>query len=112
MHARSDGISGSVPHLSLIHILPHTWNAVDGQDGRGEYYRGACWYAKSFETPECMDGYRVYVEVLAAALSGRVYVNGQEVAYHEGGFSTFRADVDVYKRQALYFCLPLVYNRN
>lgn len=40
-----------------------------------------------------MDGYRVYVEVLAAALSGRVYVNGQEVAYHEGGFSTFRADV-------------------
>lgn len=73
--------------------LPHTWNAVDGQDGRGEYYRGACWYAKSFETPECMDGYRVYVEVLAAALSGRVYVNGQEVAYHEGGFSTFRADV-------------------
>ncbi len=81
--------------------LPHTWNAVDGQDGRGEYYRGACWYAKSFETPECMDGYRVYVEVLAAALSGRVYVNGQEVAYHEGGFSTFRADVT----EALHECM-------
>ena len=26
--------------------LPHTWNAVDGQDGKGSYYRGACWYAK------------------------------------------------------------------
>ena len=25
--------------------LPHTWNAVDGMDGGGNYYRGRCWYA-------------------------------------------------------------------
>lgn len=73
--------------------LPHTWNAVDGQDGKGQYYRGVCWYAKSFETPVVMEGYRIYVEVLAAALAGRIYVNGKEAAYHEGGYSTFRADV-------------------
>ena len=24
--------------------LPHTWNAVDGNDGNGSYYRGTCWY--------------------------------------------------------------------
>ena len=23
--------------------LPHTWNAVDGQDGGNDYYRGTCW---------------------------------------------------------------------
>ena len=23
--------------------LPHTWNAVDGNDGNGSYYRGTCW---------------------------------------------------------------------
>ena len=22
--------------------LPHTWNAVDGQDGGNDYYRGTC----------------------------------------------------------------------
>ena len=22
--------------------LPHTWNAVDGNDGNGSYYRGKC----------------------------------------------------------------------
>lgn len=22
--------------------LPHTWNAVDGQDGGNDYYRGIC----------------------------------------------------------------------
>ena len=25
--------------------LPHTWNAVDGQDGGNDYFRGTCWYA-------------------------------------------------------------------
>lgn len=73
--------------------LPHTWNAVDGQDGNGQYYRGTCWYVKVFDTPVRMDGYRVYIEVLAAALSGRVYVNGQEAVCHEGGYSIFRADI-------------------
>ena len=24
--------------------LPHTWNAVDGQDGGNDYYRGSCTY--------------------------------------------------------------------
>ena len=24
--------------------LPHTWNAVDGQDGGNDYYRGTCSY--------------------------------------------------------------------
>ena len=23
--------------------LPHTWNAVDGQDGGNDYHRGQCW---------------------------------------------------------------------
>lgn len=26
--------------------LPHTWNAIDGQDGGNDYYRGTCYYAK------------------------------------------------------------------
>ena len=24
--------------------LPHTWNALDGQDGGGDYWRGTCTY--------------------------------------------------------------------
>lgn len=72
--------------------LPHTWNAVDGHDGKGEYYRGACWYAKEFDTPCRMEGSRVYIEVPAAGLCAWVYVNGKEIAAHEGGYSCFRAD--------------------
>ncbi len=74
--------------------LPHSWNAVDGQDGNGSYDRGCYWYAKTFTTPkQPLVGGRVYVEVLAAGQQATIYVNGQKVTYHEGGYSTFRADV-------------------
>ncbi len=74
--------------------LPHTWNAVDGHDGNGGYARCKCWYARSFATPkQPLAGGRVYIEILAAGQQATVYVNGQEAVYHEGGYSTFRADV-------------------
>ena len=80
-------------HWSVIN-LPHTWNAVDGHDGNGGYNRGCYWYAKSFTTPkQPLAGGRVFVEILAAGQQATVYVNGSEVIYHEGGYSTFHADI-------------------
>lgn len=74
--------------------LPHTWNAVDGQDGNGGYDRGRYWYARTFATPkQPFGGSRVFVEILAAGQQATVYVNGTEAAYHEGGYSIFRADI-------------------
>ena len=32
--------------------LPHTWNALDGQDGGDDYYRGTCTYETAFRCPE------------------------------------------------------------
>ncbi len=92
---RSDvGLPESLPESWETVNLPHTWNAIDGTDGNGSYYRGLCWYAKSFKTPkQPLPGGRVYVEILAAGQQATVYVNGKEATYHEGGYSTFRADV-------------------
>lgn len=74
--------------------LPHCWNAVDGCDGNGGYYRGTCWYARTFETPkQPLAGGQVYVEFPAAGQQATVYVNGQKVIYHEGGYSLFRANI-------------------
>lgn len=39
--------------------LPHTWNAIDGMDGKGEYDRGEYYYTKQFPTPTLRDGERV-----------------------------------------------------
>jgi beta-galactosidase len=80
--------------------LPHTWNAVDGNDGNGNYDRGNYWYAKAFPTPkQPLAGGRVFVEILAANSQASVYVNGRKVIYHEGGYSIFRADITDYCKE-------------
>ncbi len=92
---RNAGLPNDLPEDWERVDLPHTWNAIDGHDGnRDGYYRGSCWYAVSFPTPkQPTGGGRVYVEVLAAGQQATVFLNGEEAAYHEGGYSAFRADV-------------------
>ena len=81
-------------HVTEQVNLPHTWNAVDGNDGNGSYLRTTGVYTRTFEQPkQPREGGRTYVEVLAAALSATVKVNGTVATTHEGGFSIFRADV-------------------
>lgn len=74
--------------------LPHTWNAVDGHDGNGSFLRTTAIYAKCFTAPkQPLKGGRVYIEIPAAGQQASVYVNGEKVIYHEGGYSAFRADI-------------------
>ena len=81
-------------HVTEQVNLPHTWNAVDGNDGNGSYLRTTGVYTRTFTAPkQPREGGRTYVEVLAAALNSTVKVNGQVATTHEGGFSIFRADV-------------------
>ena len=73
--------------------LPHTWNAVDGQDGGNDYWRGIACYTKAFARPEMTGGQRVFLEVNGAAMSAEVWLNGEKLCRHEGGYSTFRVDL-------------------
>ena len=73
--------------------LPHTWNAIDGQDGGNDYYRGTCLYRKSFERPALSDGERVWLEFDGAAHTAEVSLNGKKLTRHEGGYSAFRVDI-------------------
>ncbi|MBE5875149.1 MAG: beta-galactosidase, partial [Lachnospiraceae bacterium] len=73
--------------------LPHTWNAVDGMNGKGEYYRGECFYAKEFATPPLYENTKVYLEILAASLSSKVLLNDVEIGIHERGFSSYTVDL-------------------
>ncbi|WP_435071612.1 glycoside hydrolase family 2 TIM barrel-domain containing protein [Ohessyouella blattaphilus] len=73
--------------------LPHTWNALDGQDGGNDYHRGTCYYIKKLAKPELTDGACAYLEFTGAAMIADVYVNGVKLAHHEGGYSTFRVNI-------------------
>ncbi len=82
--------------------LPHSWNAIDGQDGGGDYHRGTCYYAKTIEVAALPKADRYYLELRGANSSADVYVGGKKLAHHDGGYSTWRVDItDHVKEDAL-----------
>ena len=74
--------------------LPHTWNNIDGQDGGNDYWRGICIYKTRFAAPAFdKNTQQVWLQFEGVNASAKVTLNGVEVARHDGGYSTFRADV-------------------
>ena len=73
--------------------LPHTWNAIDGQDGGNDYWRGTCTYDNTFTIPKYEEDERVYLQFHGVNASANVVLNGVVVKTHDGGYSTFRVDV-------------------
>jgi beta-galactosidase len=72
--------------------LPHTWNALDGQDGGGDYRRGPGWYRRHLSLDASLAGRRLYLQFDGASLMADVYVNGVHLGTHRGGFARFRFD--------------------
>ena len=73
--------------------LPHTWNGIDGQDGGNDYYRNTCYYAKQIDKTDLPTTDCYYLEIQGANSSADVYLNGKHLAHHDGGYSTWRADI-------------------
>lgn len=73
--------------------LPHTWNGDDGQDGGNDYYRGTCFYCKTLKIAAVSGTDDIYIEFEGANSSATLYVNGKETAHHDGGYSTWRANI-------------------
>ena len=73
--------------------LPHTWNAIDGQDGGNDYYRGCCVYEKSFAAPDYTENQLVYLQFQGVNASATVILNGTQLCTHHNGYSTFRVNI-------------------
>ena len=73
--------------------LPHTWNALDGQDGGNDYFRGSCCYIKSVSAGDLPRADCYYLEIRGANSSADVYLDGEKLAHHDGGYSTWRVDI-------------------
>ena len=67
-----------------------SWNA-QFEDLRD--YMGVAWYRTSFEVPQLKDGRRALLRFGAVDYFSEVYVNGQRVGEHEGGYTPFIFDV-------------------
>ena len=73
--------------------IPHCWNALDGEDGGGDYYRGPAWYRRSFTVDPAWAGRRVFIKFHAAQTVANVHVNGVSIGEHRGGYAAFVFDI-------------------
>ena len=79
--------------------LPHTWNATDTVDPRPGYRRGAGWYSKRFRISERLPAgtrHKLYFE--GANQKAQVYLNGNKVGEHIGGYLGFTIELTKHLR--------------
>ncbi|MGN1194965.1 MAG: glycoside hydrolase family 2 protein, partial [Acutalibacteraceae bacterium] len=82
--------------------LPHTWNAIDGQDGGADYFRGKGYYAKKIVKSELPEADKYYLEIKGANSVCQVFLDGKLLKEHKGGYSAFRVDLtDSLKEESL-----------
>lgn len=73
--------------------LPHTWNVADGQDGGGNYFRGDGWYRRHLKVDPSWAGRQIYLQFDGANRSAEVFLNGERIGSHRGGFARFRFEI-------------------
>lgn len=87
--------------------LPHTWNGADGQDGGGDYYRGTCLYYKELLKKDLPEDACIFLEINGANSESEVYLNGEKLKSHDGGYSTWRVDLSGSFREKNIICISV-----
>ncbi|MCQ2463536.1 MAG: hypothetical protein MJ177_09085 [Clostridia bacterium] len=89
---KTENINGDwtlkIKNESMQVDLPHTWNAVDGQNEK-DYFRGQAIYSKIIPQYEG----NVFLEINAANTKSAVYINGCFAAKHNNGYGMYRVDI-------------------
>ena len=65
--------------------VPHTWNALEKYAG----YEGIAWYRLHFPGPHGADEAHIRLRFEAVFYLARVWLNGQYLGEHEGGYTPF-----------------------
>lgn len=84
--------------------VPSDWNS---QAAELEYYEGTVWYARRFDVKKQVKK-RLFLYFGAVSYRCRIYLNGQEIGEHEGGFTPFQLEVtDMVKAQDNFLVLEV-----
>ena len=92
--------------------IPHTWNNLDGQDGGDDYWRGTCVYEKTFPMPAHEENELVYLQFNGVNASAKVILNGAVIMTHDGGYSTFRADITGHLKEENHMIVEVDNSKN
>lgn len=69
--------------------VPSDWNS---QIPELKYYEGTIWYGRKFDVVK-ENNKRLFLYFAAVSYRCRIYLNGQEIAQHEGGFTPFQIEI-------------------
>ena len=69
--------------------VPHTWNVMSDYSN----YEGLAWYRRTFTAPPELQDSHVRLRFEAVFYLARVWLNGQYLGQHEGGYTPFEFDV-------------------
>jgi beta-glucuronidase len=69
--------------------IPHTWNTMKAY----ATYEGIAWYQLVFDCPSQADGCCVRLKFDAVFYLARVWLNGEYLGEHEGGYTPFEFDI-------------------
>jgi len=76
--------------------LPHTWNSKDAFLKIHSYSRGIGWYKKELMLSDSLRGRRLYLFFEGANQVTDVFVNGQHIGQHTGGYTAFIFEITGY----------------
>lgn len=74
--------------------VPHTWNSDAYVDK--DYYRGIAWYRKAFTISSDEKDKQFHLRFEGVNHTAIVFVNGQQVGEHKGGYTSFTFDITPY----------------
>ncbi len=84
---------GNNPTSSIVNI-PHTWNAFDTMDDVPGYYRGVGTYKKKLNLKPEWKAKKLFLYFEGANQETQVYLNGQKIGNHTGGYTAFRVPLE------------------
>lgn len=88
--------------------VPGDWNS---QDEKLLYYEGTIWYRRDFNYPGSKSGKKVFLHFGAVNYRADVYLNGQKLGTHIGGFTPFSFEVTDLLKETGNFLVVKVDNK-
>jgi len=73
--------------------IPHNWNKDDAFDDISGYFRGVGWYQKQVYIPKEKKDLVHYLNFKGVNQEANVYVNGNYVGNHKGGYTAFNFNI-------------------
>jgi len=74
--------------IAVPHVFPY-----EGSGNKRSNYLGEAWYRRPITPPASWEGRRIFLRFDAVSLVSDVYLNGERLGEHRGGFSAFTYEI-------------------